>query len=327
MLALQRIGGRQDPIPGIERNGFQSCRGFETSRTDGAHSDFALQAASTRNVRWAPSSVSPPATRRSRSANVETGRDARHSLPMRAAGSLSPNCSRAVTRSRPRVAPVRCWSILAPARRWISSLPAGAGAHAGFRNGDRHRARSTRSTFRRSSRPPSSPRSRSISCRWRRDVSSVALLAPGDGARRHWFAATWFRSAAHRWRRTPITSMALTSPTSATSLRSPMCRSMRSREQQVKTGGYGAEYGRSLGGVMNVVTKRGTNEWQGGASVYWSPGSLQEDGKDVLSRDPALIGTDSPYFVVSLGQCGRLRSPITSTAAVRSSRIACSCSA
>ena len=68
-------------------------------------------------------------------------------------------------------------------------------------------------------------------------------------------------------------------------------------EEQVKTGGYGAEFGRSLGGVINVVTKRGTNEWKGGISVYWTPESLQEESKDVLSRDPALIGSDAPYFV------------------------------
>ncbi|MEG3049937.1 MAG: Oar protein, partial [Thermomonas sp.] len=30
-------------------------------------------------------------------------------------------------------------------------------------------------------------------------------------------------------------------------------------EQQTKTGGYGAEFGRSLGGVVNQITKRGTN--------------------------------------------------------------------
>lgn len=41
--------------------------------------------------------------------------------------------------------------------------------------------------------------------------------------------------------------------------------------QQVKSGGYGAEFGRSLGGVVSLVTKRGTNTWKGGASVYWEP--------------------------------------------------------
>lgn len=67
-------------------------------------------------------------------------------------------------------------------------------------------------------------------------------------------------------------------------------------EQQVKTGGYGAEYGRSLGGVISIVTKRGTNEWKGGASLYWSPDALREDGKDVLSRDPTRIGGDDRFF-------------------------------
>ena len=46
------------------------------------------------------------------------------------------------------------------------------------------------------------------------------------------------------------------------------------QEQQVKTGGYGAEFGRSLGGVINMITKRGTNEWTFGANAYWSPDSL-----------------------------------------------------
>ncbi len=46
-------------------------------------------------------------------------------------------------------------------------------------------------------------------------------------------------------------------------------------EQQVKTGGYGAEFGRSLGGVVSQTTKRGTNEFQSGSSIYWTPGSLR----------------------------------------------------
>ncbi|WP_240126550.1 TonB-dependent receptor [Thermomonas alba] len=57
-------------------------------------------------------------------------------------------------------------------------------------------------------------------------------------------------------------------------------------EQQVKTGGYGAEFGRSLGGVISLVTKRGTNEWKGGVSAYWVPSWGREAGKDVVSRNP-----------------------------------------
>lgn len=68
-------------------------------------------------------------------------------------------------------------------------------------------------------------------------------------------------------------------------------------EQQVKTGGYGAEYGRSLGGVINIVTKRGTNEWKGGISAYWAPSSLKKHGKDVFTRDANQIAGGDPYFV------------------------------
>ncbi|NQD36723.1 TonB-dependent receptor [Permianibacter sp. IMCC34836] len=67
-------------------------------------------------------------------------------------------------------------------------------------------------------------------------------------------------------------------------------------EQQIKTGGYGAEYGRSLGGVVSLVTKRGTNEWQGGASVVWEPESLREHSSNVRSRDPDQ-DESSKYFV------------------------------
>jgi hypothetical protein len=57
-------------------------------------------------------------------------------------------------------------------------------------------------------------------------------------------------------------------------------------EQQVKTGGYGAEFGRSLGGVVNQITKRGTNEFHAGGNVYWSPEDLREDVKDTYHSNP-----------------------------------------
>jgi hypothetical protein len=57
-------------------------------------------------------------------------------------------------------------------------------------------------------------------------------------------------------------------------------------EQQMKTGGYGAEYGRSLGGVVSLATKRGTNTWKGGVTVSWEPESLASSGKNVRDLEP-----------------------------------------
>ena len=55
-------------------------------------------------------------------------------------------------------------------------------------------------------------------------------------------------------------------------------------QEQVKTGGYGAEFGRSLGGVINIVTKRGSNEWHSGGSLYWEPDSMRNQQPNV--RNP-----------------------------------------
>ena len=51
-------------------------------------------------------------------------------------------------------------------------------------------------------------------------------------------------------------------------------------EVQVKTGGYEAEFGRSTGGVVNMVTKSGTNNFHGAVSAYYEPDSLQEQEPD-----------------------------------------------
>lgn len=57
---------------------------------------------------------------------------------------------------------------------------------------------------------------------------------------------------------------------------------------EVRNGGYGAEYGRSLGGVISVNTKRGSNEWKGGISVGYAPQSLM--GKSVYAEKSAVTG-------------------------------------
>ena len=65
-------------------------------------------------------------------------------------------------------------------------------------------------------------------------------------------------------------------------------------QQQVKTGGYGAEYGRSLGGVISLLTKAGTNEFKFGGAIEWAPSSLREPGKDVRSRETNAL---NPLYV------------------------------
>ncbi|MBO0800596.1 MAG: hypothetical protein J2P31_17390, partial [Blastocatellia bacterium] len=43
------------------------------------------------------------------------------------------------------------------------------------------------------------------------------------------------------------------------------------QEVEIKTGAYGAEYGKSTGGIFNVITKSGGNEYHGDAFFYGNP--------------------------------------------------------
>ena len=52
------------------------------------------------------------------------------------------------------------------------------------------------------------------------------------------------------------------------------------KEVQVKTGGYEAEFGRSTGGVLNMVSRSGGNDFHGTLSAYYRPESLQEQSPD-----------------------------------------------
>ncbi|MEZ5283451.1 MAG: carboxypeptidase regulatory-like domain-containing protein [Vicinamibacterales bacterium] len=55
------------------------------------------------------------------------------------------------------------------------------------------------------------------------------------------------------------------------------------KEVQVKTGGYEAEFGQSVGGVVNVVTKSGSNALRGTFFGYSRPPFLQGDPKQYQS--------------------------------------------
>jgi hypothetical protein len=49
---------------------------------------------------------------------------------------------------------------------------------------------------------------------------------------------------------------------------------------EIKTGGYGAEFGRSVGGVVNITGKSGTNTWEFGLLGSSSPAKLRARPKD-----------------------------------------------
>lgn len=52
------------------------------------------------------------------------------------------------------------------------------------------------------------------------------------------------------------------------------------QEFQLKTGGYSVEFGRTTGGVINTVTKSGSNDFHYGADLVWDPSFLQTSGTD-----------------------------------------------
>ena len=51
-------------------------------------------------------------------------------------------------------------------------------------------------------------------------------------------------------------------------------------QANILTGGYGAEFGRSTGGVVNIVTKSGTNDWNIGAAMSFQPNFLRSKEKN-----------------------------------------------
>jgi len=54
-------------------------------------------------------------------------------------------------------------------------------------------------------------------------------------------------------------------------------------EVQVKTGGYEAEFGRSTGGVLNMVTKSGSNKFHASVNAYFQPEGLQAQAPDYFN--------------------------------------------
>jgi hypothetical protein len=57
-------------------------------------------------------------------------------------------------------------------------------------------------------------------------------------------------------------------------------------QQETLTSGYGAQYGRSAGGVISQVGKSGTNDWHFGAQVSWQPAFARGDQANIDYANP-----------------------------------------
>ena len=64
------------------------------------------------------------------------------------------------------------------------------------------------------------------------------------------------------------------------------------QEVQVKSSGFEAEYGGALGGVVQVVQKRGGNTWHGSGVFYYRSNGLQGSDRPTLRDDPAGVRED-----------------------------------
>jgi len=70
------------------------------------------------------------------------------------------------------------------------------------------------------------------------------------------------------------------------------------QEVQVKTSGFEAEYGGALGGVVNVIQKRGSNAWHGSVFTYYE-GDMFNAAPNQYAR---YVPSSASYYVARHGQ-------------------------
>ena len=120
-----------------------------------------------------------------------------------------------------------------------------------------------------------------------RDVTAAALLAPGviSGDSRYGNVASFGGSSASE-NQYYINGYAVTNALTGLGFTSLPYDAID--QQQIFTGGYGAEYGRSTGGVINIVTKRGGNTWKGGVGMYIQPEGLRQSPRSIYRTNGQL---------------------------------------
>ena len=111
-----------------------------------------------------------------------------------------------------------------------------------------------------------------------RDVSSVALLAPGVAKGSAGFGGISFGGSSVAENAFYINGLNVTDFYNRIGFSEAPFDFYQ--EFQVKTGGYSVEFGRTTGGVVNAVAKSGTNEFHAGAKLVWGPRDWESRARD-----------------------------------------------
>ena len=122
-----------------------------------------------------------------------------------------------------------------------------------------------------------------------RDVTSVSLLTPGTAASSDYFGTASFGGASAAENSYYINGFNVTNLYDNLSFSEVPFQAIG--QLDVQTGGYGARYGFSTGGVTSVNVKRGTNDFKGGVSYTWVPNSLREQPDAVALKDGSIWRT------------------------------------
>ena len=120
-----------------------------------------------------------------------------------------------------------------------------------------------------------------------RDVTSISLLTPGTVASSGFFDNASFGGASAAENSYYINGFNVTNLFDSLSFAEVPFQAID--QLDVQTGGYGARYGFSTGGVTSVNVKRGTNTWKGGASWTTVPNALRENAPDTLMSDGSVL--------------------------------------
>ena len=73
------------------------------------------------------------------------------------------------------------------------------------------------------------------------------------------------------------------------------------QETEVISGGYNAEFGRATGGIVNVVTKQGSNELRGSVYGYFKPGALYSDAELIQREGSSIDFADNVDYQYDFG--------------------------